>query len=77
MIAVDVPTGGTTGLSHEHSAALDEAAVFLSAVPPAERPRPLVPALREMFGLTALECCEAIRESHHRRLRTGGVDAAS
>ncbi len=64
MIAVDLPTGGSTGLSHVHTAAIDEAVAFLLAVSPVERPRPLMPALREMFGLTAMQCCDAIRESH-------------
>ncbi len=72
MSALDVPVGGTTGLSHEHSAAFDEAVVFLKTVPPGERPRPLVPALREMFGLTPVEACEAIRESHVERDATRG-----
>lgn len=52
---------------HEHSAAVDEAARYLVAVPPDERPRPLVPALREMFGLTPVEACQAIAESHRLR----------
>lgn len=49
---------------HEHSAAFDEDVAFLRSVPPGERPRPLVPALKAMFGLSAWECCEAIRKSH-------------
>lgn len=57
------PVGGTTGLSHEHSAAVDEAAAWLASLPPHERPRPIVPALRQRFGLTALEACQAIREA--------------
>lgn len=48
---------------HEHSAAIDEAAAFLRSVPPGERPKPLVPALREMFGLSTVEACEAIKQS--------------
>lgn len=52
---------------HEHSAIVEEAAAFLFAVPPGERPAPLVPALREMFGLSAVEACEAIRLSHDMR----------
>jgi hypothetical protein len=60
----DLPIGGTTGLSHEHSAAVDEAARFLAATPPGDRPSPLVPALKAMFGLSAVECCQAIQESH-------------
>lgn len=52
---------------HTASAAIDEAARYLVAVPPEERPRPLVPALREMFGLTPVEACQAIAESHRLR----------
>lgn len=61
------PIGGSTGLSHEHSAKVEEAAAFLAAVPPAERPKPIVPALRSMFGISAVECCEAIARSHELR----------
>lgn len=50
---------------HEHSAAVDEAITYLRSVPPGERPRPLVPALRAMFGITSIEAAEAIRQSHH------------
>lgn len=64
MIAPDLPIGGTTGLSHEHSAAVELAARFLRTVPPPERPRPLVPALKAMFNLTSVEAVEAIRLSH-------------
>lgn len=64
MTSHALPIGGTTGLSHEHSAAVEEAAAFLRTVPPPERPRPLVPALKAMFDLTSLEAVEAIRLSH-------------
>lgn len=56
----DVPVGGTTGFSHEHSAAFDQAVEWLRSTPFRDRPKPLVPALRERFGLSALEACEAI-----------------
>lgn len=49
---------------HCHSASVEEAARFLRTVPPPERPRPLVPALKAMFDLTSLEAVEAIRLSH-------------
>lgn len=67
MTPPSLPIGGTTGLSHEHSAAVEECARFLLAVPPGERPRPLIPAMREMFGLTPAEACEAIKLSHDMR----------
>jgi hypothetical protein len=49
---------------HEHSAAIDQAAQWLATTPPRQRPAPLVPALKEMFNLSAVEACEAIRQSH-------------
>ncbi len=52
---------------HEHSAAVDEAARFLASTPPAERPKPLVPGLKAMFGISSIEACEAIRQSHDLR----------
>jgi hypothetical protein len=60
----DLPASGSSGLSHEHSAAVEECARYLASVPPGVRPAPLVPAMREMFGLTAIEVCQAIQESH-------------
>jgi hypothetical protein len=54
---------------HEHSAAIDEAAQWLATTPPRQRPAPLVPARREMFNLSAVESCEAIRQSHLIRAR--------
>lgn len=65
----DLPVGGSTGLSHEHSAAIEQAALFLALTPPFARPAPLVPALLEMFGLSSSESCQAIcdaRELVHR-----------
>ena len=52
---------------HSHTAAIDEAARFLAITPPCDRPRPLVPGLRAMFGLNAVESCQAIRQSHEIR----------
>lgn len=57
-------TFATQPAEHQHSAAVEEAAGFLSSTPPRDRPAPLVSALREMFGLSALEACEAIALSH-------------
>lgn len=66
MTALDLTAG-----EHQHSAAVEEAAGFLAATPPRERPVPLVPALREMFGLSAIEACEAIRLSHGKEKPAG------
>ena len=59
-----VPVGGTTGHSHEHSEAVTVAAEWLRGIPSLQRPRPIIPVLRERFGLTALEAVEAIREAN-------------
>lgn len=48
---------------HEHSAAICIAAAWLRSIPQAERPHPIIPALRERFGLTAGEAVQAIREA--------------
>jgi len=61
-----------TAPEHEHTAAIDHAAHWLATTPPRQRPAPLVPALREMFGLSAVETCAAIRQSHQIR---GGANA--
>lgn len=63
----ELPVGGTTSLSHVHSANVDEAGRFLATTPPKDRPRPLVPSLRAMFGLSAIEVCEAIRQAQRIR----------
>ena len=67
MMAPDLPVGGSTGCCHEFTAAVSEAARYLAVVPPEHRPRPLVPALRQMFDLSAVQACEAIAESHRIR----------
>lgn len=52
------PIGGTTGLSHEHSEAVTVAAQWLADQPEGSV-KPIVPALRERFPLSATEACEA------------------
>jgi hypothetical protein len=48
---------------HEPCAAIEEAARWLATTPRHQRPRPIVPSLRQRFGLSAAEACEAIREA--------------
>jgi len=48
---------------NEHSAQIDQAVEWLRGLPSAEVPRPIVPALRQRFGLTAGEACTAIAEA--------------
>jgi len=45
---------------HSHSAAVEEAARWILATPQVERPRPLVPIMRRMFGLSAIEAGEVL-----------------
>ncbi|RUW21416.1 hypothetical protein [Mesorhizobium sp. M1E.F.Ca.ET.041.01.1.1] len=43
---------------------IEAAARWLAETPQRDRPKPLLPALREIYRLTAVEAVEAIRESH-------------
>lgn len=63
------PIGGSTGLSHEHSEAITEAAAWLASPLRARIGRPLVPHLKETFGLSTAEAMQAIREANLRRAR--------
>lgn len=45
---------------HEHSDAIDQAAAWLAVTPRRQRDRPAVPLLRERFGLTTPEACQAV-----------------
>ncbi|TDH38566.1 hypothetical protein E2A64_05550 [Pseudohoeflea suaedae] len=56
-----------TGTDHQHSAAVEEAAQWLSQQQ--EVPRPAVPHLRNMFGLHAVEAVEAIRLADQYRAK--------
>lgn len=62
-----------TTFEHEHSAAVDMAADWLSQSPRDKINKPIVPALRERFGLSVLEAIEAIRAANLRM--RGCVDA--
>ena len=71
MTAGTLHVGWTTGLWHEHTAAIDECAAYLPATPPINRPAPLVPHMRAMFGIGSADVCEAIREA--QRVRSGAA----
>jgi hypothetical protein len=65
-----------TGLCHESTAAISEAAAWLVATPVEQRLRPTVPILRERFGLTPVEAVQAITEADHIRRGGAHVDAS-
>lgn len=54
---------------HEHSAAIDEAARWLTVLAPHEKPSPVIPELQRRFGLSPVEACQAIAEANLRRAR--------
>ncbi|TSE03751.1 hypothetical protein C1D09_025340 [Mesorhizobium intechi] len=58
----DLPIGGTTGLCHQSSAAIELAAAWyrLNA---SSCEHPIIPALRARFGLTALQAIAVLREA--------------
>ncbi|THK34715.1 hypothetical protein EHS39_28795 [Ensifer sp. MPMI2T] len=60
------PIGGTTGLCHERSAIVEQAAIWLADQ--SQPPRPIIPALRERFNLSALEATEAAAMSERFRM---------
>ncbi|MFP1631218.1 hypothetical protein ACLB6G_05730 [Zhengella sp. ZM62] len=55
-----------SGLDHESTVQIDEAARWLARLPNRERKAlsPIVPALKARFGFTAGEACAAIREAN-------------
>lgn len=66
MISEPISTGGTTGHSHEHSSAIEQAAIWFADQK--EPPRPAVPALRDRFGLSTLEATEALAMAQRFRI---------
>ena len=54
---------------HETSAAVDEAARWLAETPDDQKPHPVLPAVRQRWGLSTVEAIAAIRESHLIRAR--------
>ncbi|PAP92160.1 hypothetical protein [Mesorhizobium wenxiniae] len=65
-----LPVGGTTGLCHESTSAIDQAAEWLSLTPRRQRDKPAVPLLRERFGLTAPEACQAMAAANLIKARS-------
>ncbi len=65
---VDLPIGGSTGLSHENTAAIDEAVAWLIHTPRRQR-GPAIAELRVRFGLNTHEACTACREAHLQKAR--------
>lgn len=54
---------------HQHSDIVEQAARWY-AVTPRHRSQPAVPLLRERFGLTPLQACEAIKMAQLIRARS-------
>ncbi len=54
---------------HESTAAIDEAAMWLATTPRAQRTQPVIPELRERFGLCAHDAICAIRQADLIRAR--------
>jgi len=65
-LPAEIPQGGSTGLCHESTAAIDEASAWLVANPRSTRTTATVPDLRQRFGLTPTEACAAIRQANAR-----------
>lgn len=66
---------GLKGIDHADNPAIGEAAAWLAGQ--SDPPRPLVPALRQRFGLTTLEACEASSRAHcFRRGAGNGTEQA-
>lgn len=55
-----------TGADHQHSETVVTAAQWLAEQNP--NPTPIIPTLRERFGLSALEACEAAALSNKYRI---------
>lgn len=55
-----------TGADHQHSETVITAAQWLAEQNPI--PTPIIPSLRERFGLSALEACEAAALSNKYRV---------
>ncbi|MCG6115228.1 MAG: hypothetical protein MEQ84_08515 [Mesorhizobium sp.] len=55
-----------TGLDHETTEAVTMAAMWIIGHRH-EMPRPIIPHIRRMFGLSPAQACEAIAEANRRR----------
>jgi hypothetical protein len=58
----DIPVGGTTGLCHQSSAAIEQAAAWYRENRDTAE-QPIIPNIRRRFGLTPLEVIMAMREA--------------
>ncbi|WP_041409291.1 hypothetical protein [Sinorhizobium fredii] len=59
-------TASLTPPEHEHNALVEAAAMWLADQNP--RPKPIIPALRQRFNLSALEAVEAAAMSEKFRI---------
>lgn len=59
----NLPVGGTTGLCHQSTAAIDQAAAWYAANRSTVTGPQIIRELRQRFGLTPLEAINALREA--------------
>ncbi|TIT99795.1 MAG: hypothetical protein E5W55_04150 [Mesorhizobium sp.] len=52
-----------SGIDHENSELIGQAALWLATTPRQSRPRPAIVECRQRFGLTPLEAIAAIKEA--------------
>jgi hypothetical protein len=55
-----------------NTSSVDTAAEWLASRPDHQTPKPIVPELRKLFGLTAREACEACRAANDIRRAAHG-----
>lgn len=57
-------------MTREISPQVRKAALWLATTPQMNKPRPVIPHLRETYGLTAQQAIEAITESNLIKVRS-------
>ncbi|TIW20349.1 MAG: hypothetical protein E5V65_08485 [Mesorhizobium sp.] len=60
-----------SGIDHLDNPKIEEAAAWLAITPRRQREKPAVPLLRERFGLTPVEACQAISAANLIIARAG------
>lgn len=60
-----------SGIDHEHSEIIGQAATWLATTPKQTRPRSAIVEIKQRFGLSAIEAIQAIREADLIKARAG------